>query len=70
MGAHEIDNQIREEKEKSELGVKEEYLEYIILDGTCNGCFGTINTSLEKNMTCGLYSYPRTKYDNMGILNN
>ena len=37
---------------------------------TDNGLFGTIKTDLDNKMTCGLYSYPKTKYKTVGILNN
>ena len=39
-----------------------------MLDGADNGLFGTIKTHLENKMTCGLYSYPKTKDETEGLL--
>ena len=36
---------------------------------TDNGRFGTIKTDLDNKMTCGSYSYPKTKYKTVGLLN-
>ena len=41
-----------------------------MLDGSHNGCYGNINTDIENKITCGSDSYPKTKDDNVGILNN
>ena len=41
-----------------------------MIDGSDNGRFGTTNNYLEKNMTCGSDSYPRTKDETVWLLNN
>ena len=38
--------------------------------GSDNSCFGTIKTDLENKMTCGLDSYPKSKDETVGLINN
>ena len=41
-----------------------------MLDGEDNRRFGTIKNYLYNKMECGLDSYPKTKEDTVGLLNN
>ena len=41
-----------------------------MLNGADKCSFGTIKTNLDNNMTCGSDSYPRTKDEAVGLLNN
>ena len=70
MGVKNNNNPTPTEKYKSEAEVKEEYISCLMLDGADNGCFRTINTDLDNKMTCGSYSYPNTKDDTVGLINN
>ena len=47
-------------KNKAEEEVKQEYPEFIIMDGADNILFGDINNNLENKM-CGMDIYPCTK---------
>ena len=70
MGVQENNDLTQEENEKKEGETKEEYLEYLMLDGAENGHLRTIKTDLENNMTCESESCPRTKDKTVGILNH
>ena len=63
-------NPTKEENEQAEENFKEEYLEYLTLDGSDNSRFGTIKTDLENKMTCGSGSYPKSKEKTVVLLNN
>ena len=70
MGVRENNDLTSEKNEENEGEVKEEYLEYLILDRAENGHFSTIMTDLENNMACESESFPRTKDKTVGIINN
>ena len=70
MGVQDTNNPTQEEKYKPEEEFREEYIAYIMLYEADIGRFGTIRTDLEKKVTCVSDSYPNTKDDTMGIINN
>ena len=41
-----------------------------MLDGTDNSYFGAFKDNLDKNMTCGSESYPKSKDKTVGLINN